>query len=212
MPTASQNNILGGPVRSLIYGLDALLRRSQGVFEFTDDPACILRISLARANSNQVLADGTRIEPGDLLVNIHLWNERLPRMPREGADLAWAQRMYRQFILSLRLLAKYIASNPGPAAARAIYGEPGLFTTGSLDAGLGALTRLGFEIQRPRAAAGPWQRFAEFWQNLYSYALLWTFNPGSLWSRTFWGLERCQIWMSRATLERLYGPGPQGSR
>ncbi len=195
-----------GPLlRGIVRRFDALLCRIHGVYEFMADPGCILRIALARATVEQVLADGTPISPGDLLVEIHLWNERLPEMPREGADLRWARRMYQGFVASLHLLAKYLALDPQLAAVRAIRGEMGFLTTASLDAGSGALTRLGFEIQRPRAGASARERWAEFWHNVYSLVLLWTYNPGSLRGKALWRLERCRLWMSYATLERRYG-------
>ncbi len=197
--------ITGRLGRVLVARFDTLLRRGHGVFEFTADPACILRIALCRAGTATTLADGTRIAPRDRLVAIHLWNERLPQMPPTGADLAWARRMYRGCSVSLQLLAKYLAFDPRLAAVCAVYGEAGFLTGTSLDAGVGALARLGFELRRPHAQAGPWRRFAEFWQNVYSYALLWTFNPASLQRKPFLRLERCELWMSRAALDARYG-------
>lgn len=193
--------------RALVGRLDALLRRCHGVYEFTTDPACILRIAPATARRATELADGTRVEPGELLVEIHLWNERLPQMPPEGADLAWARRMYRGFTASLQLLAKYLALEPQLAAVRALHGEAAFLTSSGLDTGVGVLSRLGFELRRPRAQAGALARFAGLWPNLYSYALLWTFNPGSLPGKTPWALERFALWMSRATLDERYGSG-----
>ncbi len=196
------------PVRAariFVARFDALLRRCRGVYEFTADPACMLRIALTRARKGSELADGTRIEPGELLVEIHLWNERLPQMPPEGADLAWARHMLRRFAASLALLARHLALDPQLATVRALYGEAAFLTSADLDAGVAALSRLGFELRRPRAQAGAWSRFAEFWQNLYSYALLWTFNPGSLPGKTPCTLERFSLWMPRKTLDERYG-------
>ena len=62
--------------------------------------------------------------------------------------------MHRRFAASLRLLAKYLALDPQLAAVRALYGEAAFLTSASLDAGAGVLSRLGFELHRPRAQAG----------------------------------------------------------
>ena len=194
----------GRAVRGTISALDTLLRWRLGVFEFTSDPACILRISLARAPVSIDLPGELHIAAGEPVVDLHLWNERLPQMPRTGADLAWARRMYRAFTISFHLLAKYMALDPRLSGIRALYGEPGFLLSSELDAGAAVLRRLGFEVYRPRAQAGAWWRFAEFWQNLYSYALLWTFNPGSLRSKPFLHLERCQLWMPRQRLDERY--------
>jgi len=194
----------GRLARAAIGAFDSLLRWRLGVFEFTTDPACILRISVTPAPVSIDLPGDLHIVAGEPLVDIHLWNERLPQMPRTGADLAWARRMLRAFTVSLHLLAKYMALEPKLAGVRALYGEPGFLLTSELDAGAAVLTRLGFVVRRPRAQAGPWLRFAEFWQNLYSYALLWTFNPGSLYHKPLLRLERCQLWMPRHVLDERY--------
>lgn len=189
--------------RAAIAAFDSLLRRCLGVVEFTADPACVLRIRLRQAPQAVDVA-GVHIAAGDPLVELHLWNERLPRMPASGADLAWARRMLRAFTVSLHLLAKYMALEPRLAGVRAVYGEPGFLVSAELDAGAAALTRLGFEVHRLRAQASPWARFAEFWQSLYSYALLWAYNPGSLHSKPLLRLERCQLWMPRHVLDERY--------
>ena len=58
---------------------------------------------------------------------------------------------------------------------------------------------------RPRAKAGPWWRFTEFWQNFYSYALIWTFNPNSLRGKPLSAIERLDLFMSRKMLRERYG-------
>jgi len=190
--------------RGTIAALDTVLRRRLGVFEFTSDPSCILRISLTRAPVRIDLPGEVHIAKGDPIVDLHLWNERLPQMPPTGADLAWARRMYRAFTISLHLLAKYMALDARMSGVRALYGEPGFLLTSELDAGAAVLRRLGFEVRRPRVRASPWWRFAEFWQNLYSYALLWAYNPASLRHKPFLRLERCQLWMPRHVLDERY--------
>jgi hypothetical protein len=71
---------------------------------------------------------------------------------------------------------------------------------------LGSLAaRLGFEAVNLTAEAGRWGRFAHFWENIFSWALMWTFNPGSLRGKRFLRLQRYRLWMSRRTLLERYG-------
>jgi hypothetical protein len=202
---------LGRAGRRLVRALDALLRRRQGIFVFSDDPDCIFRLSLAAARAPMSFADGTRVAPGDPLVVIHFWNERLPPVPPGGPDLHWARTMHRQAVASLRLLARFLAQRADLAGVRACGADAAGFLTGeALDTG-GVFPRLGFEMQRPHARAGPWSRFVEFWENLYSWMLVWAYNPSTLRGKTPRTLERFGLWISRPTLLTRYGqPEPVG--
>jgi hypothetical protein len=77
----------------LIFELDRVLRRWQSVVEFTHDPDCILRIRVGRLDRDFVLADGTAGRVGERFIDLHLWNEQVPAMPKEGASIAWARQM-----------------------------------------------------------------------------------------------------------------------
>lgn len=195
--------------RCLVRALDAVLRRSLHVQTFTDDPACILRLSPGRAREALVLEDGTQIRPGDPVIDLHFWNERVPPMPDSGPDLRWAREMFRRFVASLRLLALHLAESPSHAGVRAIRGEFGFLSGEGLDAQQDLFRRLGLEVRRLRMARGAWGRFAEFWQNLFSYWLIWTYNPASLRHKHLLDLERCQVWISRGALLARYGATPQ---
>ena len=205
--------VLGRAGRRLVRALDAWLRRRQGIFVFSEDPDCIFRLSLATAQAPMSFADGTSVEPGDPLIVIHFWNERLPVVPPAGPDLHWARTMHRKAVASLRLLARFVEDRADLADVRACGADAAGFLTGSaLDTG-GVFPRLGFETHRPHARAGPWGRFVEFWENLYSWMLVWAYNPSTLRGKTPWTLERFGLWISRATLLGRYGqPQPAGQR
>lgn len=191
--------------RCLVRALDAYLRRRQGVFVYSEDPACILRLSLAQAQAPMRFAGGATVAPGDPLLVLHFWNERLPVVPPAGPDIGWARTMYRQALASLRMLARYLAQEPQMADVRAVGSDLGGFlTSGALDTG-GVFARLGFQVDRPRARAGAWGRFVEFWENVYSWALVWTYNPATLRGKTPWTLERFSLWMPREVLEQRFG-------
>lgn len=86
-----------GAVERAIQRLDRHLRRRRGIFEFTDDPACVLRLAIAPD------AAGARI--GEL----HFWNEQMP-----PTSFALGRRLHR----SLVLLARFVASRPELADLR----------------------------------------------------------------------------------------------
>src|SRR6266508_4758394 len=96
----------------LILGLDGLLRRWQSVIEYTHDPTCILRIKFDRLDQDFVLSDGTAGHAGERFIDLHLWNEQIPAMPKEGASIAWARHMHVCFRQSLAQLARYLAERP----------------------------------------------------------------------------------------------------
>lgn len=203
---AERGSLPGRIGRRLVRAVDALLRRDQRIFSFNDDPGCILRMSLEPARDPMALTDGTTVQPGDPLVILHFWNERLPPVPPEGPNLRWARTMIDGSAASLGMLSRYLAGQPDLAAVRAIgSGLAGFLTMADLDLGSRFFGRLGFDVRRGPRRRSLWGRFAGFWENIYSWALIWTYNPASVRGKPPWRLGRFGIWMSRATLERRYG-------
>jgi len=188
--------------RAAVRGLDVLVRRAYHVREFTQDENCILRIALGRSAKDMTLSDGTRIEKGEVVGELHLWNERLPRMDEEGPSLQWALTTYRLWRVSLKKLTAYLENDPQFENIRAFRGESALLKD-DLE-GSALFERLGFDLVR-RNRTSRLERFAEFWENLYTWWLVWTFNPGSLRSKNLSRMERAQIWISRRALIEKYG-------
>ncbi len=188
--------------RAAVRGLDVLVRRAYHVREFTQDENCILRIALGRSAKDMTLSDGTRIEKGEVVGELHLWNERLPRMDEEGPSLQWALTTYRLWRASLKKLTAYLENDPQFENIRAFRGESALLKD-DLE-GSALFERLGFDLVR-RNRTSRLERFAEFWENLYTWWLVWTFNPGSLRSKNLSRMERAQIWISRRALIEKYG-------
>lgn len=188
-------------MRAAIRGLDRLLRRAYGVFEFCDEPECILRLRLTRMPRPMSLPGGV-IGKGEPVLELHLWNERLPLPPVEGPDLAWAIRIGRMWIRSLHCAGRYMRRAPYLGGVRAVGGVTALLFAGDHAGGVRLMERLGFTVVPHRNPLG---RFGEFWQNLYSWWLMWAFNPASIRGRSFTRLRQAEIWMTAEDFLGRYG-------
>jgi hypothetical protein len=193
-------------VRSLlghgIRAIDWILRRAYKVRPFCDDRACILRISPGRVRRALRLSDGASLRPGDPLVNIHLWNERLDDL---GLDVpaAWGAVTLHRFRFSLGRLAALLTDGGEWREVVAVCGELS-FVTG-LEKARRFFEPLGFDlflVDQPGLKI--WR--PAFWDNLFASWLMWTFNPASLRGKRLGQLVRVEVWMSRDTLLRKYAP------
>ncbi len=188
-----------------VRGVDALLRRWCRIQEFSQQESCLFRIALGTSDRDLVLSDGTRVRRGERVGELHFWNERIPPMPAEGPDLAWAVTFHRRLSRSLAELTAYIERDPAFRDIKAFRGETSF---GSQD-GFGQLARLaerwGFDLLDRGEPDGIWHRFLRFWENLYVWGIIWAFNPGSLRRKRFRKMRRGQLWISRKTLVARYG-------
>jgi hypothetical protein len=189
-------------MRPLIRRFDALLSRAYGIFEFCDDGNCVLRLQIAQARRTLCLA-GQEVRAGEPVLVLHLWNEHIPPLPQDGPDLAWAARMRRLFVQSLRAVAVQMRRDPRLARVRAVGGVTTLFSPDGRSGGAHFMQRLGFTILPYRSPLG---RFGEFWENLYAWWLMWTFNVASLRHRRLLYLRRTELWMPADGFVSRYGP------
>ena len=190
-------------MRALVQAFDRLLCRATGVFEFCDDPECLLRLQWGQAPRDLSLSDGTRVRAGAPVLMLHLWNEHLPHPSANGPDLRWAARVHRMLTRSLEEVARWLAAHPQGDRVEAVGG----ITVLALSADgrpTPLIQHLGFDVFPYRRALG---RFGEFWENFYTWAIMWTFNPASLQGRSLLRLRRAEIWMSRDAFLRRYGTG-----
>jgi hypothetical protein len=188
-------------MRFLVWKLDEVIRRCNRVFEFNLDADCLLRLQVTRAPHTLQLPDLT-IEANEPVLLIHLWNERLPHTSQGGADLAWARRTLRLFRRSLYLTADYLQDNHQLSEVRAVGGVTILLTSGLHEAGGRFVEEMGFSIIPYSSRLG---RFGEFWENFYSWLIIWALNPGSLPNRSLIHLHRSEMWMSRESFLQRYG-------
>ncbi len=195
--------------RAAIRALDTLIRQAHEVQEFTDDELCLLRIAMVKSAEDITLSDGTRVSKGETIGELHLWNEHIPPMPKDGTYFTWGMRAYLLLMRSLRALAQYLASHPEWSSIHAWRGESSFFPKGIGVPDL--FGKLGFDVVRRENPSNFFRKFADFWQNLYWWMLAWAFNPLSLKTKQLLKLERWQIWMSSAKFQQKYGaPHPHG--
>lgn len=189
-------------MRLLLRRFDALARRILGVVEFSRDLDCLLRLRSARLRRPLEL-DGASYPAGTPVLELHVWNERVPVMPPDGADLAWAADAGRRLRRSLHLLAAHIESEG--RAAPLIRAD----TVLASDPGAEALfRRLGFVLRSSRRRPGA---ILEVWENAYALALMAAFNPPSARRRSLRSLRRTELWMSTDVLLKRYGAGGRGT-
>jgi hypothetical protein len=179
---------------------DAILRSWYGIYEFTDDPACIFRIGMSRARASVSLSDGTRIAAGEVIGTLHFWNEQLPRYPSPGPDLRWARAMRDQVAHSMCLLADYVEKEPVWREVQAFYGE-GVFFSGRL--GMPQIERVcmrfGYEQVQSEPVPSLRRRVHLFCENFTLWGLTRAFQPAALPRRPF-VRPRQELWLSRARL------------
>lgn len=190
-------------MRRIVRAFDRLLCRCQGVFVYWDDPECFFRAQIGQACRKIVLPD-TEIRAGAKVLQLHFWNEHMPVIPPEGPDLAHALRTSRMIVSSFRVLAREMSCDLRLAGVQALGGATVLFAAGDDSGGEKLFKRLGFTMFPHRNRLG---RFGEFWENLYTWALMWAYNAVSLRKRRLLALRRTESWMSTDSFLQRYSTG-----
>jgi hypothetical protein len=181
---------------------DAVLRTCYGIYEFTDDPGCVLRVGLSKTRSPLSLSDGTGIEAGDLVGALHFWNEHLPRYSRHGPSLGWARAMHHHVVGSLRALADYVEVDSAWRKVQAFRAETALYSRHRPQLHR-VVQRYGFEqIATDRSLL---KRAHDFGDDFLLWGLTRAFNPAALPRLPFLRDHR-ELWISRTALLRNYSP------
>lgn len=190
----------------LIFELDRVLRRWQSVVEFTQDPACILRIRVGRLDRDFVLADGTAGRVGERFIDLHLWNEQVPAMPKEGASIAWARQMSLCFQHSLRQLARYLASRSDLDDISLLRCTMEFAGRERDDQMVRLIGRYGFELVPSATTVTLGERARRLGENIFISLIVLARNRGAL-RRDTLRRGRTRVFMSRKVLEQRYGGG-----
>ncbi len=183
----------------LVRGADVVLRRWYGVHEFTDDPSCLLRLALAPAPHAVTLSDGTRIEAGEIVGMLHIWNEQIPRFRMGGPDLCWAIDVRRRLQRSLQALAGHLEQDPAWKQVRGIH-ACAVFGSRRRWQIRRAAGRFGFELIEDGAPA---RGLHEMGEDFLIWAFARAFNPAAL-RRAPFRRDRTELWISREKLLRRY--------
>lgn len=175
---------------------------------FSEAPGCILQLSRGHASRDVQLRDGMTIAAGTPVLALHFWNERLSEWATSG--LSVGPMMVGGLRMSLRELATYLAAHPEYDDLTAIVGEIGLFPGDRTDGFREFMKYLGWEVFGTGQPG--WNMLSRtFWDNAFSWGMMWTYNPTSLANKRFKEIERHQIWASRDQLMKRYGQ-PRPSR
>jgi YkoP domain len=191
-----------GLIALVVDLLDRGLRRHYCIREFSDDANCLLRIAWTTAAEPVRLRDGTLVQVGDTVGEIHLWNEHLPRFRSDGPSLGWARQMHRQMTHSLDLLASHLEQSATRRPVVALYADVAL-PKGRSPVMIGRVAlRHGFElIPQPRT---PLRSLHEVAGSLLLWGLASVHNPAVIRRQKFFR-QRQRIWIGRATLVARYG-------
>ena len=193
-------------MKQIVRAFDRLLCRRQGVFVFWDDPDSLFRAQLTRA-AREIILPGAVIPAGAKVLGLHFWNEHMPQIAPEGPTIAQAVRGRRMIVSTFRALAREMRHNPRMEGIQALGGATVLFAAGDGSGGERLFTRLGFTVFPYRSPLG---RFGEFWENFYTWALMWAYNAVSLQQRHLLALSRTESWITAGEFLRRYDsdPGP----
>lgn len=192
---------------AFVTWLDCTLRRRQGIYEFTQDPACLLRLSRIRAERDVNLSDGTQVRAGDVVGDLHQWNEHLPIIPADGPAMKWAIELQNGLYHSFRQLATYVASEPSMQHIEAFHAASSFIGRHGNSQVSRMVRRFGVEmVDRPRRA-GPLARLHDFGENILLWMLARAFVPPSAKGKLILSRPRQELWISRRALLAKYGPG-----
>jgi hypothetical protein len=191
------------PVREFIFALDSRLRDRHSVFEYTSHPLCILRAQLARLDRDVCLSDGTRGHQGEGIVELHLWNEQVPQMPKEGASIGWARKMHAAMIVSMRELACFLAQRPELDQVLLLRAQTAFGSRRRSLQSARIMHGYGFEPVAGAAPATMTQRAHRAAENVLITLIALAQNPHSLRGDTF-RRDRTRLYMSRRDLDRRY--------
>jgi len=162
----------------LIRGIDWLVRRCKGIVEFDTSPDGLISIAFIRADAALRLADGTALAPGDQVVELHLSNERLLRIPPGGADLGRAVALRSGVLHSLRRLAAVMAADQRFDAVMALRIEPALAGARAARVLSRIIAKYDFAPAPDGAEAAAQSWLFRLFDNLWMSLLAWTFDPG----------------------------------
>jgi hypothetical protein len=187
-----------------VAALDERLRRSQAVFEYTDDPTCVFRLGITRARRSIALRDGTRVRAGQRIARLHFWNEQIPPVPENGPTIGWARQMRRAMLTSLGELARFLAARSDLRDVAVIAGDAPSGTEDQREQLARIMARFGFEAVIAPEHLPVRERLRRFGENILISLIVFVHNARALRSDTLMRV-RLPIYLSRRALEKEFG-------
>ncbi len=99
-------------LQKFVLGLDDRLRLANQTFEYSQRPDCVFRIQRSRSRTRYRLSDGVEVHEGDPVIELHFWNEHLPKLDAKGGSIGWGSRLNNGYRTSLRELSAYLDARP----------------------------------------------------------------------------------------------------
>src|SRR6266436_4784684 len=140
------------------------------------------------------------------LIDLHLWNEQIPAMPKEGASIAWAREMSLCFQHSLRQLARYLAARSDLDDVSLVRCTMEFAGRERNDQMVRLIGRYGFEFVPPATTATWGERARRLSENIFISLIVLARNQVAL-RRDTLRRGRTRVFMSRKVLEQRYGRG-----
>ncbi len=187
-----------------IFALDKWLQRRQGVIEYSAHPQCLFRMDVRRARRQLRLRDGTLLRPGQRVVHLHFWNEHIPPVPEIGTTIRWARQMQHGIAVSLRELAKYLASRPELADIAVIWADAPCGTPSQAHQLAHIMAHYGFETILEDAPMRLAERLHRFGDNILISLMVLAQNSVTLRADTLRRV-RVPIYLSRRGLAERFG-------
>ncbi len=187
-----------------IFALDTRLRRRLTVIEYSAHPSCIFRLGIARSRRGLTLRDGTRLQAGDRVAQLHLWNAHIPPVPRNGATIRWARSVRRDIATSLRELAHYLASRPDLRDINIICADVPSGTPAQSPQVARIMGYFGFEAFTAHEPLSVGERVHRFGENILISLTVFAQNAAALRLDTL-SRVRVPIYLSRRTLDEKFG-------
>jgi hypothetical protein len=188
----------------VIFALDTTLRRRLAVVEYTADPSCIFRLGIAHSLRALTLRDGTRLQAGDRVVELHFWNEHVPSIPPNGTTIRWAREAQQSIKTSLSQLAQYLSSRPELRDIRVICANVPSGTKAQSQQVARIMAYFGFEAFTEHERLSVSDRIHRFGENILISLTVLARNAPALRLDTLWRV-RVPIYLSRRTLEKRFG-------
>jgi hypothetical protein len=206
----AEKNSHDGWIASAVLRFDWLLRCWHRVFEYSNDPLCVFRAQVARADRSVFLRDGTAISVGDPIIEIHLWNEHVPAMPLSGATMRWGRSLGHGMQYSLQLLSDHLSRHPEYSDIVAIRANLMVATERNTDQMTRIMCHLGFDLVPADDRLDWFERLHRFVDNVLGYLLCIAVNPASARAEVMHRV-RSTMMLSRRVLDQSHGTAARNS-